>query len=505
MDDSDEIISIWKNVSIEINANNLAPGTLKMIRCGTSIIFHWIPEHTTNSDLFDINPANISFAIDLYHVNSISFDLSHIKYGKIDFLFKDFSVFPRIVFTNYGTLAVFHLVQFLLNQKIATVSPHNESMVSISSNISETHSLPENAVNSSNFKIFVDHWKVLDQLGVHESKTQKNPVTEDTLKNIKKDDDEDSLFLKNLCFENGISDNDRCKIWPFFLLNGIQYHMEDPENLTKHQNDEISSTINSIFNDTTILTKSEKHSESYLLFLRDILCAISFFYPNTTFHNYLCEILSIFIDIFVKSFQGEKNKVIMEDGRILEYNEARYFIFVLFINFINKNANFQVLIQSHTFYHSFVDRINAIVEFIDPSTSNLLSLYQMSKNLNFLSQSIYLIYSHDFNREKLFRLWDSIVTFSDEKDSIFILFFHAAMVIFLFNPMFMLHKNIPVDIFQAADEAKKKADLEIVIKMATNLLKIVKENKNMEWVFQPLDEENDYIDYKSTYLTIISE
>lgn len=502
MDDSDEIISIWKNVSIEISANNLAPGTLKMIRCNNSIIFYWIPINTVNSDIFDLNPSQISFTIDLNQVNSISFDLSHIEHGIIEFLFKDFSVFPHFVFNNYGALSVSHLIQFLLNQKIASICPNNDSMILISSNISPMNSLPENSVSSSHFKTLVDHWKALDKLGMHKKKLQKVPITEEYIENNKKGD-EINTNIKKECFDKGIFHKDRCKIWPLFLLNGVNYHMENPENLTNHQNEEISSTINSIF--TNNIIKSEKRSESFLNFLRDILCSISLFYPNATLQSGLCEILSIFIDVFVKSFQEEKDdrKVLMQDGKIFEITEARYYIFVLFINFINKNS--RIFIQSRSHYHSFVDRINAIIECVDPSASNLLSIYQMSKNLNFMSQSIYLVYSHDFDREKLLRLWDSVVTFSDDKNSMFILFFHAAMIIYLFNPMFMLNKKIPVDIFQSADDAKKKADLEIVIKMTAKLMEIAKENKNLEWIYQPLDEENDYIDYKPIYLTIASE
>lgn len=505
MDDSDEVISLWKNVSIEINANNCPSGTLKMIRCNNSVFFHWIPLITSNTDLFDINPGHISFTIDLYKVDSISFDVSKVEYGIIEFFFKDFKVFPRFLFNDYGKLAVYHLIQFLLNQKIATVCTHNDFMILISTNISEIENLPEKTVTSTHFITLVDHWKSLDQLGVHEQISPKTPISYKYLAKNKIKDDKNILNQKNLCFENGIAQKDRCKIWPLFLFNNTKYHMEDPKNLTRQQNEEISSTIDSIYNDSKRLARTEKRSESFLHFLRDILCSFSLFYPNSTFQSGLCEILSIFIDVFVNSFQEEKSKVIMNDGRILEMSDARYYIFCLFISFISKNESLYVQIQSRKNYRSFVDRINAVIEYVDPSAFSVISFYQMSKNLNFLTQSIYLLYSHDFDCEKLLRFWDSIISFSDEKETTFVLFFHAAMAIFLFNPMFMLNKENSFDVFQVADEMKKKADLEILIQMTVNLIKIIKDNTKLEWIFQPLDEEKEFLDYKPTYLKIVSE
>lgn len=521
MDDSDEVISVWKNVSIEISDTYLAPGTLKLIRSGLSIVFYWVPQITSNSDLFDIDPGHISFVIELRQVDSISFDTSYISYGIIEFLFKDFTVFPRFFFNDYGSLAVSHLIHFLLDQKFVTISIHNESMVSISSNVSSLGYIPENIANSVRFKTLVEHWRALDLLGAHNVIESKNPVSEEETKkstmtiNIfrlgSNKNSENNIINAGMCFERGIIHKDRCKIWSRFLNANTKYHMEDQKNLTRYQQGEIASTINLINTDTDNLIKSGKHDDLFIHFLRDILCSIALFYPNSTFQRGISEVLTIFIEVFVKSFKEKKKtdtfnesntKVIMNDGRTLKYNEARHYIFQLFITFIKINGLNYYMTQNDKFYRSFIDRINAIIDSVDPSVSSRLQIHQI-KNLNFLSKSIYLLYARDFEREKVLRLWDSIIASYVEEKTFFILFFHAAMIILLFNPMFMMNKKNSEE--EIAEEEMKKANLELVIRMADRLINIVKNKKYLEWVFQPLDDENDFIDYQPTYLTIMKE
>ncbi|OHT11245.1 hypothetical protein TRFO_01211 [Tritrichomonas foetus] len=177
MFDLEEVISIWKDVYIEISPTNVAEGTLRMVRWNSSIFFHWIPSNTENKDSFDINPGHLSVIIELHQVDTISIEKSELDYGVIEFFFKDFSTFPPLIFQNYGNLAVSHLVQFIVDNNLGSYFNGKKHLISITSTSSPIHNTPENTISSTRFNTLVTHWRVLDRLGVHEIRRLPKPVS----------------------------------------------------------------------------------------------------------------------------------------------------------------------------------------------------------------------------------------------------------------------------------------------------------------------------------------
>lgn len=503
MNESCEIISIWRNVFVKISSSNTANGTFQMSRCGLSILFTWTPTCTNNNNICDIDPGHIAFAIELNQIDSISIDKSNIDHGILELFLKDYSKFPKIIFTQHGNLAVSHLVNYLVDQKLATFFHKTSPNIQITSASSQIRCFPCNCANLVRYKILVSHWVALDLLGVHEIIETKPILDFSSIQNFTDDE------FKQKCFNSRLDDNIRYKVWPRLLKTFINddYCTTIWSKLTRRQLIEVEPIIEKVNQNTEWLSTSNNCTKLNQLFIREVLQTLALYHPNLAY-DCLGEVLFLFIKIFIKSFpeqdsnvDKEIKQIEMKDGRVISYIEARQFIFSHFTSFISR-AHLDYLFLSHRKnYKSYSEKIYSIILAINNCISEKLIVYEL-KDFAFIYGSIYSMYSKDFDEDSVLRLWDAIISYQDEKVD-FLLFFNAAVTIMLFTPMFMQKIKDKGKIIEVAQETLKRLDIDTLIRMTSKLIEIIKAKKDMEWIFvNPVDDKN-YLDYTPKYLKLV--
>ena len=481
-----EIISIWKNVSIEITKQYHPSGELRLVVCDSNYYFYWIPDITTNTSNYDIDPGHLSFVIELYQVQTIYGDLKEAGVGFLNISLKDNSIFPKLIFNDFGNLAITLIIHYLVSQKLASfIVEEKINFISVNSQHQSKFDIPEDAINSSRFITIVEQWKVLEKFGAHQKIHQFDPVSDSDLPNLKME-----------CFKCGISPEMRCVIWPKLLnvKRGNQFNLSK-ESLTRLQKIEFDIILEKINTRAKYLDRDEKQINLVI----EILTLYTLYNINLVSPEGLIEIVDILMDVFIKNINDDE--IEMRDGQKLPYDEGRAYIFEIFCKFLHKNSHFRILINDQQ-YNSFLEKIFTIIQTISKPATEKITVFDLDDFI-FLCKSIYLLYARDFEQDKVLRLWDSII--SIDENFYFPLFFHSAVCILLFNPMFMNSQINKGDMIMAAENIKQTLNVNIPIKMAYNLHEEIVKQKGEEWVLQILNDQNKISNYHPKYLPISDE
>lgn len=513
MDDAD-VVMRFENVGIEVSSGGIEMGSFSILCQDGDHMVEII------SDSVAVTNIRISFQ----HIQEmVKRDIS-IDDVTLLLVLADTTRLPRLHFRQFPQVQINHMIEYFLYKGLilpnlekpnwySVVPQFIESSPDVFDYASPLQSTAEDAVN------IAIHNSILHRLMPDCSCSDNKPLTLDECSRLS------FAELREQVFHRGLSTESRPAVWARILRivpdtddereRAADWDAKVAEYRTLwKQLDMITQTqktqckdLKDIFNTTEYdVERTDRDQPEFsddnspnLHLMRRILKAYGIFNHDTGFVQGMSDLSAPLIITFITEWKDDRN-ALFYDGVVRNCEEAEVFIFWGLVGLLDLTQQQQLLsvLGDNQFHVSA--KVVSLVNAVHPPMKSLLKNQDLCQ-LTFIFSSLILMFKRDYERDDVFRLWDSVLT-SDEPH-IFPRYIAAAMLMFMYPKLLTSDKSLGAAM-RVWSESFGRLNVARVLGLAKGIIDYVhlRDPQLCDFVSLVVPEASEFREFRSPYFEL---
>jgi len=480
-------------------------GSFTMKSQSSIITFQWEPENCKPFDFDQNNLEEASIFIFLHKTKRISRIKTDNGEISLRFAIPDYRTFSRFVFPSSSALIIDNMINTLFS--LSFIESVNNEVNSFNVLLSTTKHfrIPPNTIGFLQAQCLYSHRAIVQKLVIDESIESLPPLTNQELFDFIEDGGNFSNFneLKKLIFRRGLTYEARLNVIWYLLgiFDPAKSILENKEHM-KYLNNEYLLLLNRwkhvsasqkkyghyfysvILSDVARTDRTNPMFSSdqspALKFLEDVLVCFALGQPDTGYTQGMGDLVACLMQLFIKTIIDDKQIEIYNET-ILPFEEVESMVFWSFVGLLNvtsHNVFFSNMDQNHSF---FSERVFSLVQMFHPAQARWLVKNEQG-GLLFTLSPLLLLFKRTFAGEKLWYLWDRIISADDPPS--YLRLFMTSVVLSAFPSLVTTTSGDSGEVSNAFDGTMHQLNISKLVAMSYAIEeKVRKESMKTQWIF----------------------